>query len=194
MDDVLVANLNALLASSGMRQSDLATALGVSRNAVSLWCRGAAEPRVSDLPRIAAALGVTAADMLRPETARGTASAVIPVPLVAVSAPHDTIGTVSIPRAYKGCPGRFAVPVTGRCIAVCVPLDRTDDDASAYGLVLIERTGVDGSRRYELGWGHRAEDGSYDLVSLFDHSPLTESDRLAARVELTIGSLDGLSL
>ena len=199
MDDVLVANLNARLASSGMRQSDLAATLGISRNAVSLWCRGAAEPRVSDLPRIAAALGVTASDLLRPETARGTASAVMSVPLRATVAPHDVIGSVAIPTGYGACADRYAVQITGRCIAVCVPLDWPGDDR-VYVPVLIERQRGDMTHGYELGWAYRKEDGSYVGLQLFDHAPVSGPDvgdpsaRLVARVELTIGSLDGLSL
>ena len=194
MDDVFVSNLNQLLAAHGMSQACLATRLGMSRNAVSVWCRGSSEPHLSDLSRIAAVFGLTAADLLTPEIAAKKRGAVISVPLVSSDAPYSTVGSVSIPVAYGTCPDRYAVQISGRCIAVCVPLDWTDDDASTYGYVLTERAGVDGSHRYELGWGHRADDGNYDLVSLFDHSPLTESDRLVARVELTIGSLDGLSL
>ena len=199
MDETLVKSINSLLASSGMRQSDLAAALGISRNAVSLWCRGAAEPRVSDLPRIAAALGVTASDLLRPETARGTASAVMSVPLRATVAPHDVIGSVAITTGYGACADRYAVQITGRCIAVCVPLDWPGDDR-VYVPVLIERKRPDTTFAYELGWAYRKEDGSYVGLQLFDHAPVSGPDvgdpsaRLVARVELTIGSLDGLSL
>lgn len=199
MDETLVKNINSLLASSGMRQSDLATALGMSRNAISLWCRGAVEPRVSDLPRIAAALGVTAADMLRPETARGTASAVISVPLRATVAPHDVIGSVAIPTGYGACADRYAVQISGRCIAVCVPLDWPGDDRVCVP-VLIERQRGDMTYGYELGWAYRKPDGGYTGLQLFDHAPVADPDvgdpsaRAVARVELTIGSLDGLSL
>ena len=54
-------------------------------------------PLVTIGPATAAALGVTASDLLRPETARGTASAVMSVPLRATVAPHDVIGSVAIP-------------------------------------------------------------------------------------------------
>jgi transcriptional regulator with XRE-family HTH domain len=48
-----------------LSQADLARATGRSPNIVSLWYRGIKQPSVRSVPRLAAALGVADADVLR---------------------------------------------------------------------------------------------------------------------------------
>jgi transcriptional regulator with XRE-family HTH domain len=52
--------------SKGMSQQELADALGVSQNAVSMWETGRRAPSVVILQKIAAALGASLLDLVDP--------------------------------------------------------------------------------------------------------------------------------
>lgn len=51
--------IKQLREAKGIRQTELASALGVNQNTVSMWESEAALPRTRDLPQLARALGVT---------------------------------------------------------------------------------------------------------------------------------------
>lgn len=57
--------LKGCLRRAGMKQRELAEALGVTPAAVSYWVVGAYLPAAAMLPRIAAALGCTVDDLFR---------------------------------------------------------------------------------------------------------------------------------
>ena len=54
-----------LRAAKGMSQSDLAEALGVSRQSVSKWETGAADPSISNLLALSKLFGIPAEELLR---------------------------------------------------------------------------------------------------------------------------------
>lgn len=64
--EYLANTLYDLRVNAGMTQAQLAKLLGLSHYTVSSWELGKCYPRVDTLPRLAAALGVTVAD-LRPK-------------------------------------------------------------------------------------------------------------------------------
>ena len=75
MDNTKLGSLiRALRREAGMTQRDLAEALGVSRQAVSKWETGTADPSTSNLLALAKLFGVPAEELLR-ETAAGGAGA-----------------------------------------------------------------------------------------------------------------------
>lgn len=59
------ANIAAARSARGMRSMDLAIAVGVSKQAVSMWEHGRALPRLATLLRVAAALGVDPSELVR---------------------------------------------------------------------------------------------------------------------------------
>ena len=68
-------NIRRLRESAGMSQEGLAEILGIDRSAVAQWETGRTNPRLADLPAIAAALGCEIDELLRTQTQEGGASA-----------------------------------------------------------------------------------------------------------------------
>ena len=62
-DSTFAERLNGLMRERRLKQGDIARSLGVSQQAVSKWCAGAAEPRLEILPQLSKLLDVPAGFM-----------------------------------------------------------------------------------------------------------------------------------
>ena len=62
---VFADNLREAMQAAGVTQEALARAVGVTLSTVSRWYRGLNKPDLDTLPRIAAALGTTASELVR---------------------------------------------------------------------------------------------------------------------------------
>lgn len=58
MEQIVQLTLKAARINKGMRQADMALALGVDRKTVSSWEKGKSMPNASKIPEICAVLGV----------------------------------------------------------------------------------------------------------------------------------------
>ena len=108
----------------GMTQEELARQLNVSRPAVGTWEQGRAKPRLDKLQQLADLFGVRVSELMgEGEPLEVTASATVPVPLVATShmgelADDETPDRVALFPAdvLARHPGCFAVRAEGGCM------------------------------------------------------------------------------
>ncbi len=115
----LSEKLLALRKQRGMSQEELAEKLDVSRQAVSRWETGSAQPDASNLLQLSKLYGVTA-DYLLNDEYEGDRD----VPIVRQTAAHAkqrVRQTLALCVACVGALGNLAVYILSRCIEVMVP-------------------------------------------------------------------------
>lgn len=139
MKEKLPENIRALRKNAGMRQEELAEALGVSVGAVSKWERGAAAPDLRYMIALAQVFGVSTDALLGFELENTAQNACVDQILALLKAHNAAESLTAADEALRRYPNSFQIVHTGALAYRLVGGERKDKPLLKKAIALYER-------------------------------------------------------